>query len=118
MSAQYLFYLTVQLGCPLPVRDNLNKYVYSTTRIGDISYMEPGPAQAEIVYVVLYRLALFPREITVNYSAQSSVGDGEVGGIKVSEWGSQVIPLCVEVCTHKKLVTPNYSYCLINEQRP
>ena len=27
--------------------------------------MEPGPAQAEIVYVVLYRLALFPSEITV-----------------------------------------------------
>ena len=27
--------------------------------------MEPEPVQAEIVYVVLYRLALFPREITV-----------------------------------------------------
>ena len=40
--------------------------LYSTTRIGNIWYMEPGPAQAEIVYVVLYRLALFPREITVS----------------------------------------------------
>ena len=66
MSAQYVFKLTVQLGCPLPVRDNLIKYVYSTTRIGYyIWYMEPGPAQADFVYVVLYRLALFPSEITV-----------------------------------------------------
>ena len=65
MSAQYPFYLTVQLGCQKPVRDNLNKYVYSTTRIGNIWYMEPGPTQAEIVYVVLYRLALFSSEITM-----------------------------------------------------
>ena len=71
MSAQYVFNLTVQLGinmqlgCPLPVRDNLNKYVYSTTRIGNIWYKEPEPAQAEFVYAVLYRLALFPSEITV-----------------------------------------------------
>ena len=60
MSAQYVFNLTVQLGCPLPVRDNLNKYVYSTSKIRNISYMEPEPAQAEIVYAVL-----FPSEITV-----------------------------------------------------
>ena len=33
--------------------------------------MEPEPAQAEFVYAVLYRLALFPSEITVL---------GEVGG--------------------------------------
>ena len=65
MSAQYVFNLTVQLGCQLPVRDNLNKYVYSTTRIGNIWYMEPEPAQAEFVYAVLYRLALFLSEITV-----------------------------------------------------
>ena len=65
MSAQYVFNLTVQLGCPLPVRDNLNKYVYSTTRIGNIWYMEPEPAQAEFVYAILYRLALFLSEITV-----------------------------------------------------
>ena len=70
MSAQYVFYLTVQLVCPLPVRDNLNKYVYtSKTRIGNIWYMEPGPAQAEIVYFVLYRLAQSPSEITVIYIA-------------------------------------------------
>ena len=37
----------------------------STTRIRNIWYMEPGPAQAEIVYFVLYRLAQFPSEITV-----------------------------------------------------
>ena len=65
MSAQYVFNLTVQQGCLLAVRDNLIKYVYSTTRIGNIWYMEPGPAQAEIVYAVLYTLALFPSEITV-----------------------------------------------------
>ena len=65
MSAQYVFNLTVQLGCPLPVRDNLNKYVYSTTRIGNIWYMEPEPTQAEFVYAVLYRHALFLSEITV-----------------------------------------------------
>ena len=40
--------------------------VYSTTRIGNIWYMEPGPAHAEILYVVLYRLALFSSEITVH----------------------------------------------------
>ena len=39
----------------------LNKYVYNRTRIGNIWYMEPGPAQAEIVYFVL---PSFP-EITV-----------------------------------------------------
>ena len=65
MSGQCVFNLTVQLGCMLPVRDNLNKYVYSTTRIGNIWYMEPEPAQAEFVYAVLYRLALLPSEITV-----------------------------------------------------
>ena len=65
MSAQYVFNLTVQLGCLLTVRDNLIKYVYSTTRIGNNWYMDSGPAQAEIVYAVLYRLALFPSEITV-----------------------------------------------------
>ena len=65
MSAQYVFDLTVQLGCPLPVRDNLNKYVYSTTRIGNIWYMNPKPAHAEFVYAVLYRLTLFLSEITV-----------------------------------------------------
>ena len=65
MSAQYVFNLTVQLGCLLPVRDNLIKYVYSTTRIGNIWYMDSGPVQAETVYVVLYRLALFPSENTV-----------------------------------------------------
>ena len=42
---------------PLPVRDNLNKYVYSTTRIGNIWYMEPGLARAEIVYFLPYRHA-------------------------------------------------------------
>ena len=67
MSAQYEFNLTVQLGCLVPVRDNLIKYVYSTTRIGNIWYMDSGPAQAKIVYAELYRLALFPSEITMQY---------------------------------------------------
>ena len=71
MSAQYVFNLTVQLGCPLPVRDNLNKYVYSTTRIGNFWYIEPEPTQAEFVYAVLYRLALLLSEITVYYSIYS-----------------------------------------------
>ena len=35
------------------------------TRIGSIWYMEPGPAQAEIVYFVMYRLGQIPSQITV-----------------------------------------------------
>ena len=34
------------------------------TKIGNIWYMENGPAQAEIVYFALYKLAQFPGEIT------------------------------------------------------
>ena len=37
---------------------------------------------------------------------------------KCQSEGTSGFPLCIEVCSHKKLVMPNYSYCLINEQRP
>ena len=47
-----------------------------------------------------------------SYSARSCIRGGEVAGTEVPEWGSKVIPLCIEVCTHQKLVTPSYSYCL------
>ena len=71
-QAQYVFYLTVQLVCPLPVRDNLNKYVYSTTRIRNIWYMEPRPAQAELVFLYcIHRLAPFPSEITMQNKIES-----------------------------------------------
>ena len=36
---------------------SMNKYVYSTTRIVNIWYMEAGLPQAEIVYYVPYKLA-------------------------------------------------------------
>ena len=38
-------FLTVCLFSKGPVRDNLNKFVYSTTRTRSIWYMKPGPVQ-------------------------------------------------------------------------
>ena len=49
--------LTVCLFSKSPVSDNLNTFLYSTTRTRSIWYIKPGPVQVKIVYSsVLYTL--------------------------------------------------------------
>ena len=85
------------------VLDNLNKFVYSTTRTRNIWYIKPGPAQLLFVYFVMYTLGWFPSETTVVYKRMYKCAR--------ATWGA----LCIQIYSMSRILcSVNSTGCQIS----